>query len=335
MVLSGDHPLVSAELIAGAGRHPPRGRGRRHRDHRRPRRPRLATAASSATRTATSSASSRPRTRTRSPPEVLAIREINTGTYAFEAAALADGPGADHERQRRRASTTSATCCRCSASRAGASPPTRSTTRTSTSASTPAPTSPLVSAEARRRILERHMLAGVTIVDPASTWIDADVEIAADATIEPGSTLRGETRVGAGSVVGPHTTLIDSELGDRGHASRTPTWSSARSPTAATVGPFAYLRPAPTLGEGAKAGAFVEIKNSRIGDGRQGAAPLLRRRRRRRRGRQPRRRDDHRQLRRLPQAPDEDRGRCANRRRHDRWSPRSASATTLTLAPVR
>ena len=70
-----------------------------------------------------------------------------------------------------------------------------------------------VETEARRRLLEAHMLAGVTIVDPGSTWIDADVEIGQDARIEPGTSLRGATSVGARAVVGPHTTVIDSEIG--------------------------------------------------------------------------------------------------------------------------
>ena len=111
------------------------------------------------------------------------------------------------------------------------------------------------------------MLAGVTIVDPGSTWIDADVEIAADATIEPGTTLRGATTVGADSIIGPHSTLIDSTVGEQARVlhsylverrGRRPGAPSARSPTCAR---------APTLGQGAKAGAFVEIKNSRIGEG--------------------------------------------------------------------
>ncbi|HWB68419.1 MAG TPA: NTP transferase domain-containing protein, partial [Solirubrobacterales bacterium] len=72
-----------------------------------------------------------------------------------------------------------------------------------------------VEGEARRRILERHMLAGVTVVDPASTWIDAGVEIAADARIEPGTSLRGGTSVGTASIVGPNSTLIDTRLGER------------------------------------------------------------------------------------------------------------------------
>jgi bifunctional UDP-N-acetylglucosamine pyrophosphorylase/glucosamine-1-phosphate N-acetyltransferase len=120
--------------------------------------------------------------------------------------------------------------------------------------------------EARHRILERHMLAGVTIVDPASTWVDADVEIAADARIEPGTALRGQTRVGAGSIIGPQTTLIDSILGDE-VAVRHSYLAECEVLAGCQVGPFAYLRPGARLEEGAKAGSFVEIKNSRIAAG--------------------------------------------------------------------
>src|SRR5207253_7145023 len=70
-----------------------------------------------------------------------------------------------------------------------------------------------VEAEARRRLLEAHMLAGATIVDPASTWVDAGVAIAADVRIEPGTTLRGETRIAEGAVVGPLSTLVDCSVG--------------------------------------------------------------------------------------------------------------------------
>ncbi len=124
----------------------------------------------------------------------------------------------------------------------------------------------LVTAEARRRILERHMLAGVTITDPGATWIDADVEIEPDAAIEPGTSLRGRTRVGRGSVVGPHTTLIDSTFG----ADVTAPHSYLQECDVADgcqIGPFAYLRPGATLRKGAKAGTFVEVKNSEIGEG--------------------------------------------------------------------
>jgi bifunctional UDP-N-acetylglucosamine pyrophosphorylase / glucosamine-1-phosphate N-acetyltransferase len=119
---------------------------------------------------------------------------------------------------------------------------------------------------ARRRILDAHMLAGVTIVDPGSTWIDAGVEIAADARIEPGTSLRGKTVVGAGSAVGPLSTLLDSELGENVAVPHS-YLVECRVGDNANVGPFAYLRPGAQLEQGAKAGAFVEIKNSRIGEG--------------------------------------------------------------------
>jgi bifunctional UDP-N-acetylglucosamine pyrophosphorylase/glucosamine-1-phosphate N-acetyltransferase len=110
------------------------------------------------------------------------------------------------------------------------------------------------------------MLAGVTVVDPASTWVDADVEIGADARIEPGTSLRGETSIGAGAVIGPLTTLVDSAVG----AESTIVHShlvECEVRDGCTVGPFAYLRPDAVLDAGAKAGAFVEIKNSHIGKG--------------------------------------------------------------------
>jgi bifunctional UDP-N-acetylglucosamine pyrophosphorylase / glucosamine-1-phosphate N-acetyltransferase len=102
----------------------------------------------------------------------------------------------------------------------------------------------------RDRINEAHMLAGVTIIDPATTWIDADVELAPDVVIHPFSELRGATRVASGAEIGSHVVIVDAEIGER-----------------ALVGPFCYLRPGTALGAGAKAGTFVEIKNSRIGAG--------------------------------------------------------------------
>jgi len=119
---------------------------------------------------------------------------------------------------------------------------------------------------ARQEILERHMRAGVTITDPAATWIDAEVELAPDVTLEPGTTLRGRTRVGSGSVIGPMTTLIDARVGERvtiPHSYLT----ECEIADGASIGPFAYLRPGPRIGEGAKIGSFVEIKNSEIGAG--------------------------------------------------------------------
>jgi bifunctional UDP-N-acetylglucosamine pyrophosphorylase/glucosamine-1-phosphate N-acetyltransferase len=123
-----------------------------------------------------------------------------------------------------------------------------------------------VRALAQRRILERHMRAGVTVVDAGSTWIDVDVRIGRDARIEPGTSLRGVTEVGDGALVGPHTTAIDARIG-AGAEVRVSWLQEATVGERAKVGPFAYLRPGALLREGAKAGTFVEIKNSDIGAG--------------------------------------------------------------------
>jgi bifunctional UDP-N-acetylglucosamine pyrophosphorylase / glucosamine-1-phosphate N-acetyltransferase len=123
-----------------------------------------------------------------------------------------------------------------------------------------------VSALAQRAILEEHMRAGVTIVDPDCTWIDVDVRIGRDARIEPGTSLRGSTTVGAGATVGPHTTAIDSQIG-AGANVRVAWLDNAAVQEGASVGPFAYLRPGTVLGVGAKVGTFVEVKNSDIGAG--------------------------------------------------------------------
>jgi bifunctional UDP-N-acetylglucosamine pyrophosphorylase/glucosamine-1-phosphate N-acetyltransferase len=121
-----------------------------------------------------------------------------------------------------------------------------------------------VRALAQRAINEQHMLAGVDIIDPTSAEIDVDVKIAQDARIERGTHLKGESTVGAGATVGPHTTVIHSHIGAR--ASVRVAWlEGATVHEGATVGPFAYLRPGAVLREGAKVGTFVEVKNSDIG----------------------------------------------------------------------
>jgi bifunctional UDP-N-acetylglucosamine pyrophosphorylase/glucosamine-1-phosphate N-acetyltransferase len=102
----------------------------------------------------------------------------------------------------------------------------------------------------RDRINGAHMLAGVCIVDPGSTWIEPGVELEPDSTIHPFSTLRGRTRVRSGAEIGPQVVAIDAEIGEN-----------------VSVGPFCYLRPGTVLEAGAKAGTFVEIKNSQIGEG--------------------------------------------------------------------
>jgi bifunctional UDP-N-acetylglucosamine pyrophosphorylase / glucosamine-1-phosphate N-acetyltransferase len=102
----------------------------------------------------------------------------------------------------------------------------------------------------RDRMNEEHMLAGVTIVDPAATWIEPTVELEPDVTIHPFTILRGRTHVATGAVVGPHVVAVDAHIGAR-----------------VLVGPFCYLRPGTVLEADAKAGTFVEIKNSRVGEG--------------------------------------------------------------------
>jgi len=123
-----------------------------------------------------------------------------------------------------------------------------------------------VEAEARRRLLDAHMLAGVTVADPASTWIDAGVEIAADARIEPGTTLRGQTTIAEGATVGPLSTLIDCSVGAGSQVLHS-YLVECDVRAGCSVGPFAYLRPGAVLEDGAKAGTFVEIKNSQVGEG--------------------------------------------------------------------
>lgn len=121
-------------------------------------------------------------------------------------------------------------------------------------------------AELNRRTTERWMREGVTIVDPATTWLDVTVELASDVTLLPGTQLHGATRVASGATVGPDTTLRDVVVGEDATVERTH-GSDAVIGAGATVGPFAYLRPGTELGERGKIGTFVETKNSRIGAG--------------------------------------------------------------------
>ena len=123
-----------------------------------------------------------------------------------------------------------------------------------------------VRAVAQRRIHERHMLAGVTIVNPLATVIDVEVEIGADTEIAPFSSLHGTTAIGAGSMIGPHATLVDARIGD-GATILHAYVKEAEVGDRVSVGPFAYLRPGTRLLEGSKVGTFVEVKNSSVGAG--------------------------------------------------------------------
>lgn len=123
-----------------------------------------------------------------------------------------------------------------------------------------------VAARLNAMIVRGHQLNGVTIDDPATTWIDRAVTIEADTRILPGTYLHGATAIGANAVVGPETTLRDTEVGDGAHVVRTDA-TLAVIEADATVGPYSFLRPGTVLGAGGKIGAFVETKNSQIGAG--------------------------------------------------------------------
>ena len=123
-----------------------------------------------------------------------------------------------------------------------------------------------LAAELNRRTLEEWMVSGVTVVDPATTWVDVDVELEQDVTLLPGTQLHGRTRVGRGATIGPDTTLLDVEVGAEALVVRTHGAGSVIG-AGANVGPFAYLRPGTRLGEGGKIGTFVETKNAEIGTG--------------------------------------------------------------------
>jgi bifunctional UDP-N-acetylglucosamine pyrophosphorylase / glucosamine-1-phosphate N-acetyltransferase len=197
--------------------------------------------------------------------EQLAIREINAGTYAFDAGPLAtalaglsnDNAQGEYylpdvfQALREAGQTVAAHLADDLAVTMGIND------RADLAAA---------EAEARHRLLEAHMLAGVTVVDPGSTWIEAGVEIAADARVEPGTSLRGATAIAAGATVGPLTTLVDARIGE-GATVLHSYLVECEVGAGCSVGPFAYLRPGAVLETGAKAGTFVEVKNSRIGEG--------------------------------------------------------------------
>jgi bifunctional UDP-N-acetylglucosamine pyrophosphorylase/glucosamine-1-phosphate N-acetyltransferase len=118
----------------------------------------------------------------------------------------------------------------------------------------------------RDRINYEHMRNGVTIVDPTTTWIDATVEISNDVTIYPGSWLAGNTKVATGSVIGPRSTLKNVVVKEKASIVES-TVSDSEIGCCANVGPFSFIRPGTKLSDNAKVGAYVEVKNSKIGEG--------------------------------------------------------------------
>jgi bifunctional UDP-N-acetylglucosamine pyrophosphorylase / glucosamine-1-phosphate N-acetyltransferase len=262
VVLSGDHPLVTADQVdglvaehgeAGAGatilttdRLDPTGYGRIVRDD-----------AGDVERIVETKYTEGV------PAAELAIREINLGTYVFEAPTLfemLDEVGLDNGE---RYLTGVFPLLRADGARISTH-----LTEDSDIALGVNDRAGLMAAEevAQRRLLGDHARAGVTFLHPGTTRVEAGVTIGADTTIGPGVTLLGETRVGGGCEIGPHTTLHDTRMGD--DVSIIQTYAvGAEIQAGATIGPFAYLRPGTVVREGAKVGAFVEVKNSDIGEG--------------------------------------------------------------------
>jgi bifunctional UDP-N-acetylglucosamine pyrophosphorylase / glucosamine-1-phosphate N-acetyltransferase len=197
--------------------------------------------------------------------EQRAITEINSGVYAFDAALLTDALGkiTTDNAQGEEYLTDTLAILREAGHRVGAAVAADHREIFGIN-------NRVQLAEARRllndRLLCEAMLAGVTVVDPATTWVDAGVEFEPDAVVHPGTQLRGATRIGAGAEVGPNCTLTDTVVG-RGARVVNAVADGARIGEGASVGPYAYLRPGTALGAGAKAGTYVEMKNAVIGEG--------------------------------------------------------------------
>jgi bifunctional UDP-N-acetylglucosamine pyrophosphorylase / glucosamine-1-phosphate N-acetyltransferase len=197
------------------------------------------------------------------PPEELAIREINIGTYAFDAAQLVGALDRVELENEERYLT-------------GAVPVIREHGGAVSAHRTGDPAgalgindrAQLMEAErvAQDRLLAAHARAGVTFQSPQTTRVEADVEIGADTVVAPGCNLSGRTRIGKGVELGPHSTVVDSAVGDGARVIHS-YLLEAEVLDSASIGPFAYLRPGTVVREGAKIGTFVEVKNSDIGKG--------------------------------------------------------------------
>jgi bifunctional UDP-N-acetylglucosamine pyrophosphorylase/glucosamine-1-phosphate N-acetyltransferase len=262
VVLSGDHPLVTAELLSGLlARHArreaaatllttdkldPTGYGRILRD---------------------ADGEVERLVETKYPEHVpaseLAVREINLGSYAFRATDLLEALSRVAETDGERYLT-------------GVFPLLRERERRIATCRTDDVRSALgvndradlmeVERVARLDLIEHHARAGVSFSAPETVYLDCDVEIGEDTTIGPGVTLTAGTRIGRRCTIGPQTTIHGSALGDRVHAPHSQL-VDAEVADGVTIGPFAYLRPAARIGEDAKIGSFVEVKNAQVGRG--------------------------------------------------------------------
>lgn len=195
----------------------------------------------------------------------LAIREINSGVFAFDGRLLADALGKvrTDNSQGEEYLTDVLGILREAGHRVGASV-------AGDHREIAGINNRVQLAEARRilndRLLTAAMLSGVTVVDPATTWVDVTVTFEQDVTVLPGTQLHGATHLAAGSVVGPNSRLTDTKVGAGARVDNTVSDGAVVGPEA-SVGPYAYLRPGTRLGPKSKVGTYVETKNARIGEG--------------------------------------------------------------------
>ncbi|MEI3867181.1 bifunctional UDP-N-acetylglucosamine diphosphorylase/glucosamine-1-phosphate N-acetyltransferase GlmU [Microbacterium sp. CCNWLW134] len=197
-------------------------------------------------------------------PDELAVTEINAGVYVFHAASL--------RRELARVGTANAQGEKYLTDVIGllreAGLPVAAVTAPDAAAALGVNDRIQLSEAARTlnaRTVRRWQREGVTVMDPATTWIDVTATLSPDVTLLPGTHVLRATVIGEGAVVGPDTTLVDCEVGERATVTRTDA-TLAVIGAEATVGPFAYLRPNARLGAGGKIGTFVEVKNSDIGE---------------------------------------------------------------------
>ena len=198
-------------------------------------------------------------------PEQLAIAEINSGLYAFDGAVLADaltrvGQG---NAQGEVYLTDVLDIARRDGHRVAAHVV---ADKWQTEGVNDRVQLSAMGRELNNRIVEAHQRAGVSVIDPATTWIDSTVTLAQDVTLLPGTQLHGATSVDEGAVVGPDTTLVDCTVGAGASVIRSHGLGAVLR-AGCTVGPFSYLRPGTDLGERGKIGAFVETKKATVGAG--------------------------------------------------------------------
>nr|WP_239146624.1 bifunctional UDP-N-acetylglucosamine diphosphorylase/glucosamine-1-phosphate N-acetyltransferase GlmU [Streptomyces sp. SID10815] len=195
----------------------------------------------------------------------LAVREINSGVFAFDGRLLADALGKvrTNNSQGEEYLTDVLGILREAGHRVGASV-------AGDHREIAGINNRVQLGEARRtlneRLLTAAMLSGVTVVDPATTWVDVTVTFERDVTVLPGTQLHGATHLAEGSVVGPNSRLTDTKVGAGARVDNTVSDGAVVGPEA-SVGPYAYLRPGTRLGLKSKVGTYVETKNARIGEG--------------------------------------------------------------------